>query len=227
MKEEKIMKQIIKVLKTDWAILILIALGFALGIYYYPSLPSRVPVHWNFKGEVNGYGSRFYGAFGIPLINLGVYLLLLMPPKIDPKRKNFEGFKSTYQYLKYVLIIFLLGIEVITLLTATGVIVNRPMFMQIFVSLLIILIGNMMGRFKFNYFVGIRTPWTLANEEVWTKTHRLAAPVWVIAGILNILAIFLGINSTGIGFIIVIVVIVVVPFVYSYMEYQKIVNEDK
>jgi len=75
-----------------------------------------------------------------------------MPPKIDPKRKNFEGFKSTYQYFKYVLIIFLLGIEVITLLTATGVIVNRPMFMQIFVSLLIILIGN---KLYIKHFVGI------------------------------------------------------------------------
>lgn len=221
------MKKISDVIKKDWGILILIVLGFALGLFFYPSLPDRVPIHWNFKGEIDGYGSKFLGAFLIPLVNLGMYLLFLVLPYIDPKRKNYESFQSTYQYVKYLLIIFFLGLEVTTLLIATGSVVNTTIFMQIAVSLLFILLGNVMGRFKHNYFVGIKTPWTLANKEVWRKTHRMAAPIWVIAGIINILLTFTGVNFNGIDFIIIIAVIVIVPTVYSYIIYKKIVNENE
>ena len=115
----------------------------------------------------------------------------------------------------------------ITLLIATGVVDNTSMLIQILVSLLFILLGNVMGRFKHNYFVGIKTPWTLANEEVWRKTHRMAAPIWVIGGILNILLAVTGVNFNGMAFIIIVAAIVIVPTVYSYIIYQKIVNENK
>ncbi|MBZ9688960.1 SdpI family protein [Clostridium estertheticum] len=221
------MKKISNVLKKDWVILILIVLGFALGVYFYPSLPNRVPIHWNSKGQVDGYGSKFLGAFGVVLINLGIYLMFIVLPYIDPKRKNYEKFQSTYQYLKYLLIIFLLGVEVTALLIAKGVVVNTSIFIQILGSLLLILLGNVMGRFKHNYFVGIKTPWTLANEEVWRKTHRMAAPLWVIGGIINILLTIVGIDFNGISNIIILTVIVIVPIVYSYIIYQQIVNLDK
>ena len=221
------MKKMSNVLKKDWVLLILIVLGFALGVYFYPSLPDKVPIHWNSRGEVNGYGSKLFGAFGLPLLNLGLYLLLLVLPHIDPKRKNYDKFKSTYQFIKYLLVVFFLGLEVTTLLIATGVTNNPTIFIQISVSMLFILLGNVMGRFKHNYFVGIKTPWTLANEEVWRKTHRMAAPIWVIGGIINILLTVTGITFNGIGFIIITVVIVIVPTVYSYVLYKKIVNVDK
>jgi len=219
------MQKISSILKQDWLILILILFGFALGAYFYPSLPDRVPIHWNATGEINGYGSKLLGSFGLPLINLGLYLMFLVLPYIDPKKKNYADFKSTYQFLKYLIILFFLGTEVMTLLIASGVIVNKPIFIQIMVSLLFILIGNVMGRFKHNYFVGIKTPWTLANEEVWRKTHRLAAPLWVLGGIINILLAFTGTNSNGIGFIVILAVISIVPIVYSYIAYQQIVKK--
>ena len=219
------MQKISNILKKDWLILILIIFGFVLGAYFYPSLPDKVPTHWNANGEVNGYGSKLFGAFGLPAISLATYLLFLVLPYIDPKRKNYEDFKSTYQFLKYLLILFFLGLEVMTLLIASGVIVNKPIFIQIMVSLLFILIGNVMGRFKHNYFVGIRTPWTLANEEVWRKTHRLAAPLWVLGGVINILLAFMGTNFNGIGFMVIIAVISIVPIGYSYIAYQQIVKE--
>jgi uncharacterized membrane protein len=227
MKGEMKVKKMSNVLKKDWVLLILIVLGFALGVYFYPSLPDKVPIHWNSRGEVNGYGSKLFGAFGLPLLNLGLYLLFLVLPHIDPKRKNYDKFKSTYQFIKYLLIVFFLGLEVTTLLIATGVTNNPTIFIQISVSMLFILLGNVMGRFKHNYFVGIKTPWTLANDEVWRKTHRMAAPIWVIGGIINILLTVTGITFNGIGFIIITVVIVIVPTVYSYVLYKKIVNVDK
>lgn len=226
MKGELKIKKISNVLKKDWVILILIVIGFVIGIYFYPSLPSRVPIHWNSQGQIDGYGSKLFGALGIPLMNLGMYLLFIVLPYIDPKRKNYENFQSTYQYLKYLLIIFFLGLEVITLLIATGVVDNTPLLIQVLVSLLFILLGNVMGRFKHNYFVGIKTPWTLANEQVWRKTHRMAGPIWVIGGILNILLAITGMTFNGMAFIIIIITIVLVPTVYSYISYQKIVNVD-
>jgi Predicted integral membrane protein len=218
------MPKISSILKQDWLIIILILLGFALGIYFYPLLPDRVPIHWNASGEVNGYGSKLFGAFGLPAISLAMYLMFLVLPYIDPRRKNYADFRSTYQFLKYILILFFLGIEVMTFLIASGVIVNKPILIQIMVSLLFILIGNVMGRFKHNYFVGIKTPWTLANEEVWRKTHRLAAPLWVLGGVVNILLTFLDLHFNGIGFVIIIAVISIVPAVYSYVAYQQIVK---
>ncbi len=221
------MKKINKFLKKDWLILILISLGFALGAYFYPSLPDKVAIHWNLQGEVNGYGNRFVGAFGIPLVNLGIYLLFIVLPYIDPKRKNYDSFQSTYQYLKCLLVIFLLVIQLTTLLIAKGVVINQSVFIPILVSLLFIAIGNVMGRFKFNYFVGVKTPWTLANEEVWRRTHRMAAPLWVIGGILNILLTITGITFNGITSLIIVLAIVVIPIVYSYVTYQKIANVNK
>lgn len=216
------MPKIFSILKKDWLIIILILVGFALGAYLYPSLPERVPIHWNANGQINGYGSKLFGAFGIPLITLGLYIMFLLLPYIDPKGKNYAGFTSTYQFLKYLIIVFSLGMEAITLLIATGVVVNRPIIIHIMVSLLFIFLGNVMGRFKHNYFVGIKTPWTLASEEVWRKTHRLAAPLWVIGGILSLLLSFVGSILNGTVFIVILAVITIVPVVYSYFIYRKL-----
>lgn len=218
------MEKMNRVLKRDWLILTLIILGFVLGAYFYPSLPDKVPIHWNAKGEINGYGSKYFGAFGLPSINLAMYLIFLALPYIDPKRKNYVSFKSTYQFQKYLVVVFFLGMEVFTLLVSTGVVVNKPIFIQIMISLLFIFLGNVMGRVKHNYFIGIKTPWTLANEEVWRKTHRLAAPLWVIGGIINILLSLIGVNSNGIVFMIILAVISIVPIAYSFLAYQTMVK---
>ena len=148
MKEELKIEKSISILKKDRVFLILIVLGFVFGVFFYPLLPNRVPLLWNLKGEVIVFGSKFFGAFGIPLLNLGIYLLFLVLPKIDSRRKNYALFQSTYQYFKYLLIIFLLGMEVTTYFTTTGVTFNMPFFIRMFFSFLILLLGNVMMRFK-------------------------------------------------------------------------------
>lgn len=110
--------------------------------------------------------------------------------------------------------------EGITILTSTKSSFNTALMIRIMVSLLLILIGSVMGRFKHNYFVGIKTPWTLANEEVWTKTHRMAAPLWVIGGLISMLLSFTKINLNTITPIII-VIIAVIPIVYSYIVYYR------
>lgn len=214
------MKKINNILKKEWFFILLILLGFIISIYLYPSLPNKMPIHWNIHGEVNGYASKLFGAFSMPLINLCIYLLYIALPYIDPKRKNYESFKPTYQLFKYIIIIFLFCFHIITLLNAIGVKVDILTFTQVAMSLLFILMGNVMGRVKHNYFIGIRTPWTLANEEVWKKTHRLAAPLWVTGGILNLILFLL--DRGAYSFIIIIIIISVIPIIYSYSIYQKI-----
>lgn len=214
------MKKIDNILKKEWFLISLILLGFIMSIYFYPSLPDKMPIHWNIHGEANRYASKTFAAFGMPLISLGIYLLYVALPYIDPKRKNYEDFKSTYQLFKYIIIIFFFCFNAITLLNATGVKVNILMFTQIAMSLLFIFMGNAMGRVKHNYFIGIRTPWTLANEEVWKKTHRLAAPIWVVGGILNLILFLAGAGAYG--FIVIIIIISIIPTIYSYIVYRKI-----
>jgi uncharacterized membrane protein len=216
------MKKFNSFVKRDWYILLLVAAGFVLGACFYPRLPARVPIHWDASGNVNGYGSRLAGAFIIPLLNLGVYLLFVVLPHIDPRAKNYDKFNSSYQVIKCLVIATLLGMQAVALLVATGVPININIIAGISVSILLIVIGNVMGRFRHNYFVGIKTPWTLANEEVWRKTHRMAGPIWILGGIANLALVIWGGAAEEIGLISIVAVLVLVPFVYSYLAFQKI-----
>ena len=216
------MKKVNDFLKKDWLIILLIIAGFVISICFYPYLPDRVPSHWNAQGEIDGYGSKLFGAFGMPSINLGIYLLYILLPYIDPKRKNYASFKPTYQLFKYIIVIFFFCVHLAILLNVTGFKVDIPTFIQIAISLLFIFMGNAMGRIKHNYFIGIRTPWTLASEEVWKKTHRISAPLWVAGGVLNLVLFLLGAGPYS--FIAIIIVISVIPTIYSYLIYRKLID---
>ncbi|HEX3025838.1 MAG TPA: SdpI family protein [Clostridia bacterium] len=216
------MKKFNDILKQDWYVLIIILAGFIIGAVFYPRLPERVPIHWDMSGNVNGYGSKMTAAFLLPLINLGVYLLMLVSPKIDPRAKNYEKFKGSYQIIKCIPIAILMIAQISSLLFAVGFKVNIAMVSQIALSLMFIIIGNVMGRFRHNYFVGIRTPWTLANEEVWRKTHRFSGPVWVLGGLADLVLTLAAVRYQTIGFVIILAVMVIVPVVYSYLVFRRI-----
>jgi len=208
-------------LRSDWPALLLLASSLIVAFIVYPYLPEKVPSHWNLYGEVDGYSSRFWGAFGIPLLNVAVYLLLLVTPLIDPRRDNYKLFAGSYQILKIALIALFTGLYAVVILSALGYDISINKVVPMGISLLIILIGNMMGRFRHNYFVGIRVPWTLASEEVWQKTHRLAAPLWVIAGILGFIGSMAGDPWVAVLLFVPLGVAVIVPVIYSFLLYQK------
>lgn len=216
------MKKILDSIKKDWFILALIAVTFIVSIYFYPSLPSKVPNHWNVKGQIDGYSGRFWGAFEIPFMNAAFYFLFIFLPYLDPKKANYAKFSSAYKLIRYALHIFLTGLQVIILLAALGYSVNTGMFVGIGTSLLFVVIGNVMGKFKHNYFVGIKNPWTLANEEVWIRTHRMAAPFWVIGGIVSAVFAVIGGEIAFIALMVIILVITIVPTVYSYIIFKKL-----
>ncbi|MBU3146280.1 SdpI family protein [Clostridium sp. CF012] len=217
------MKKILNFIKKDWYIISIIALTFIVSLYFYPSLPNKIPSHWNFKGQIDGYSGRFFGAFGIPLINLASYFLFIFLPYLDPKQANYAKFPSAYKLIRCSFHLLFAGIQATVLLIAFGYHINVSMFVGLGTSLLFVVIGNVMGKFKHNYFVGIKTPWTLSNEEVWVKTHRMAAPLWVVGGIISAMfAIFGDATSSAIALIVIISVISIVPIIYSYVIFKKL-----
>ena len=216
------MKKILNSIKTDWFILAIILLTFVISLYLYPSLPEQMPSHWNAKGEIDGYSGRLFGTFGLPLMNLGFYFLFIVLPHLDPKKANYAKFPSAYKVIRYVLHIFFAALQIIILLVALGHPVNVDMFIGIATSLLFVVIGNVMGKFKHNYFVGIKTPWTLANEEVWVKTHRMAAPLWVVGGILSAMFTIIGGGTFILPFVIIVAVISIIPVIYSFVIFTKL-----
>lgn len=211
-------------IKKELPLLLLIIAAFAISFYYYPMLPDKIPTHWNFKGEIDGYSGKTAGAYMMPIMNLGMYILFIFLPALDPKRENYKLFESTYIYFRYIFHIFFFGMHLMIIAAALGYPVDTGRLVMIGVSLLFMLMGNVMGRLKHNYFVGIRTPWTLANEEVWRRTHRLGAYLWTGFGLLGAILAFLKVNLGWI-FILVLMLPAFIPIVYSYLIFNKLKNK--
>lgn len=185
------------------------------------SIPDQVPVHWNSDGEIDRYGSKWTTA----LINLAMYPLLLLLPRIDPRKKNFAIFSASYYKMRFAIHLFMSVLDIMLLLYAMGL--DIPMTRIVFtgVLLLFIVLGNYMGNVRPNYFVGIRTPWTLENSEVWRKTHYLAGSLWFWTGLVCLLISFFIKDPKQLPvLIIVIVVITLIPVVYSYIIFRKLKN---
>lgn len=202
--------------------ILLIVADFIAGFLAYPHLPERVPTHWNLSGQVNGWGSAWQGAFLLPLIMLGVFVLLILLPKIDPKRKNYAQMGKPYAVIILVLMIFFTVMYFGTLGTALGYFRNIPSLVNLGVGALFVVLGNYMGKLKHNYFMGIRTPWTLASEEVWRKTHRLAGPFWVIGGILFMVSSLLPTGFMTKIIIVVVIGLVAIPSGYSFVIFKRL-----
>ncbi|MBI2874796.1 MAG: SdpI family protein [Firmicutes bacterium] len=171
-------------LKRDSILMVLLLAALVGAAAVYPFLPARVPIHWNAAGEIDNYGSRAFGAFFGPLLGLGMYLLMLAVPLIDPRKANYATFVSTYRLFRWVITLFMLMIWVVTMFVSLGYPVDVGIVVRLGVGALFVFIGNHLGNVRHNYFVGIRTPWTLADPEVWRRTHRVGGWVMVAGGLL-------------------------------------------
>lgn len=174
--------------RRDWPAWLALLASFVASLMLYPHLPEQVPIHWNLHGEADGFAGKFWGAIGLPLLNVGIYLMLLFLPLVDPKRANYPRFIRFYRGFRVFMAFFFAGLHGVTLYAALGRPIDVGLVVTLGVSLLFVYLGNSLGRIRHNYFVGIRTPWTLANEEVWRRTHRLGGRLFVLAGLLPWLA---------------------------------------
>ena len=200
----------------------IVVASVALSVSFYQHFPARVPMHWNVAGEIDGWSSRGFGAFLFPVILIAIYFLFEILPKIDPRRANYPEFKKVYAIFKTAIMAIFFGIYILTGLSGLGVKVAVDLWVPAGIGLLFIILGNYFGKLRNNYFVGIRTPWTLSNEEVWNKTHRLGGKLFIVGGLIMM---FMGIIPVGIRivvFIAVVLMISVVPILYSYIIHKKL-----
>lgn len=212
-------------LPVNWLLLGLIASLYIVGIAVYPRLPDMVPSHWNISGQVDGYMSKTAHIVFLPTMVLGIYLLLSIAPVIDPKPESYEKFRSVYEVFRIILVLIFSTLYIATTLYALGVHISIGKLMMLIMGLMFVFLGNYMGKIRHNYTFGIKTPWTLANEEVWNKTHRISGPLWVAAGFVWILSLFL---KEEIGFFLgmgSIFAVTIFGFVYSYLLFRRIKNQ--
>ncbi len=212
------MKKLIKELP-----LLIIALTPVIYLnFIWNQLPEKVPIHWNINGEIDRYGNKIE-LFWISLfLPLGILLLMNIVPVIDPKNK-IQKMGKKYKNLKLFLVIFISGLSLIIILTAKNKALIKPSYIFIMLSFLFIFFGNYMKTIKPNYFIGIRTPWTLENAEVWKITHQKASKLWFLGGILMMISLLIFPNRIGIIiFFIISLILVLYPTWFSYRYYKKL-----
>ncbi len=206
--------------KSEITIIGIILLSFAISIYFYPLMPDRIASHWNAKGEVDGYMSKFWGLFLMPLISTGLFFLFVLIPKIDPLKANIGQFRKFYDDFVVLVVFFLFYIYLLTIFWNNGFRFNIIQFLAPAFGILFYYTGILLENAKRNWFIGIRTPWTLSDEKVWEKTHKIGGKLFKIVGIISLFGIFF--QNYAIIFILAPVVLVVIyTFIYSYLEYQK------
>jgi uncharacterized membrane protein len=209
--------------KTTITIILIILLSIAIGVYsYYNIQESKIASHWDAKGQVNGYMSKFWGIFLVPIISIGLYLLFLFIPKIDPLKKNILKFRNYYDSFILIMMLFLFYVFVLTILANLGYVFNMTTMLMPAIGLLFFCIGIIFKKLKRNWFIGIRTPWTMSNDQVWEKTHKLGSVLFKIEGIILLLGVFFP-AKYFLGFVLIpILVFTIWLFLYSYLEYKKI-----
>jgi len=151
--------------------------------YFYINFPDQVPTHWNMYGEIDGWSSRFVAAFILPLIILGLYIMFLVLPMLDPKKERYEQFSKVYNVFKGLLVSFMSIIYFVTGFSALGYNIPVAIILPLMIGIMFIIMGNYMSKIKMNWFVGIKTPWTLSSEDVWNKTHRAGGKIFILSGI--------------------------------------------
>lgn len=204
-----------------------LVLGAALGasLILYNQMPEKIPTHWNIKGEIDGYGAKQWAAFLLPGMMVGMLLLFAALPWLSPKHFEVDSFRSTYWFIVLVISVAMAYIHGLTLwaaLSAEPIDISRAML----AGLLIMfgLMGNVLGKVRRNFYVGVKTPWTLASERVWNDTHRLAAKMFVIAAVVGLVALIplVPLPAAVIAVVGLIMAASFIPVGYSLWLYKKL-----
>jgi uncharacterized membrane protein len=192
------------------------------GLALWNQLPEPMASHWNVNDQVDGYMSKFWGVFMVPLITLGMFVLFLVIPSIDPLKANIAQFRNAFNLFIVLIVAFMLYIHALSLrwnLGYTDFAMSQAMLPAM--GLLFFFIGYMLRQAKRNYFIGIRTPWTLSSDTVWDETHRLGSVLFMISGALAFIGALFG-GMTAFWFLFVpIIGSTLITLVYSYVLYQR------
>ncbi len=208
-------------LKKELPLITIVLLPFIYLAYIWNQLPEKVPMHWNIKGEIDRYGEKMELIIIPILLPLLVYIIFLVVPKIDPKNKlNKMGNKL--QTIKVLLTTFMSILALFIIYSAKNQSFANPNYIILLIGVLYIILGNYFKTIKANYFIGIRTPWTLENETVWKKTHKLGGKLWFVGEIIVVLtSLILDKEPNVTVFLIITGIITIIPIVYSYILFKN------
>jgi len=197
----------------------LVLISFIVGVYYYPFMPERMTTHWNINGDGDGSSSKFVGLFLVPFIFLSFTVILIVIPRLDPLKENITLFRKYYDGLIIVFSVFIFSIFVQVILWNLGFRISPNHVFPLGIGYLLFYLGVLMEHAKRNWFIGIRTPWTMSSENVWNKTHKVGGKLFKISGLMTFVAVIFP------RFILIIVIFIIVgaayTVVYSYLEYRK------
>jgi len=206
--------------RIEIIILGIILLSFIVSIYSYPQMPEKVASHWNAQGQVNGYMPKFWGLFLAPFILVGLALLFAAIPRIDPLKENIQKFRKYYDGFIILFFIFMLSIHFQIILWNLGIRISPNVIIPISIGILFFYTGVLCENAKRNWFIGIRTPWTLSSERVWEKTHKVGGKLFKIAGVIAFIGVFF--QNYALFFILIPAILTAIyAIVYSYIQYQK------
>ena len=195
---------------------LVILLPILAGVILWNQLPEQIPSHWNAVGEIDGWSSKPFAVFGMPIILLAFQWLCVLGTGADPKKANHP--EKIVHLVLWIIPVLSIVLSAITYTVALGQDVRVEVVMPIIIGLVLAIVGNYLPKCKQNYTIGIKIPWTLHSEENWNKTHRFAGWIWTFGGLLIMLTGFLG----GFWiFFVVVLLMVVAPLVYSYLLHRK------
>jgi len=213
-----------KISRVNLASLGLVVLAFLMAGALYTRLPAWVPTHWNASGRADGFIAKPWGPFILPLVTAGACLLMLLIPRISPRGFRVERFQRVFEIIQVTIVAFLFLVTTLVMLAGAGVPIPIDRAIVASTGLLLIVLGNFMGKITKNFFVGIRTPWTLASEEVWLRTHRLGGKLFVAAGAVIVVCGLLG--GGVVPLLVAIAAAAVIPIAYSYLIYRRIDGDE-
>ncbi|MCX6768440.1 MAG: SdpI family protein [Candidatus Micrarchaeota archaeon] len=210
--------------RNEWLMVMMVLASVLMAGWFYPQLPDVVASHWNAEGQVDGYMDKGMATFMLPVMMLLLAALFFVIPRIDPLKENIEKFRDAYEEMVIVILAFFLFIYLQTMLWNIGIRISVALTVPFGVGLLFIYLGFLLQKAKRNWFVGIRTPWTMSSDRVWEKTHKIGGTLFKAMGIVVILSIFLG-SASFYVMIAGMLVVVAYLFWYSYVEYEKEKNK--
>lgn len=191
----------------------------AAAVYFYPVLPDKLASHWNYAGVVDGFMDKFWALAILPIVMLIILILSVVLPKLDPLKANILSFKKYYEMLWLGLIIFMAYIFVLQLVWNLGYQFNFTLAITPAMSGLWLALGWLLSKTKRNWFMGIRTPWTLSSDNVWDKTHQLGSKLFIAVGLISLFGL---VWSKLLVWLTLVPILIVVVFlvIYSYWLYR-------
>ncbi len=195
---------------------LIILLPILAGIYLWPQLPEQIPTHFNANNQPDGYSSKSFTVFGLPLFLLFVHVLCLAATVSDPKRQNIHD--KMINIVLWISPIISVVMMTVTYTFALGHTIDVSSVCLLLVAFMFLIVGNYLPKSKQSYTMGIKLPWTLADENNWNHTHRLTGYLWIFCGIAILVCVFFEFWE---GLPLIMLLAIFVPIVYSYVFYRK------